>query len=334
MQFRTSLIIKESDFKLNYNKKSILLGSCFTDNVGNNLKYYKFPVIVNPFGVLYNPISVKNALEILMGSKAISPGDLHKYNNYWLSFYHGTGFSDTDKEKVYNNIKASVSKASEWLMNADFLTITFGTSRAYKLKTDGMIVANCHKLPSKNFERIFLRSETIVDNYTELIKEIYQFNPKIKILFTVSPVRHLKDGLIENQKSKSNLIISIHKLLDRFPETEYFPSYEIMMDELRDYRFYAEDMTHIGKTGINYIWEKFSETYIKKSSFKIMEKVEKIQKAKDHKPFKPESLEYHNFLKKQIEKVKQLQEKYPSLDLNDEMQYFKKSLENNPLFNR
>jgi hypothetical protein len=327
MEFRTSVHIEDSNFKLNHNKKSLLLGSCFTDNVGKKLKYYKFPSIINPFGVLYNPISVKNALEILMGEKSLEKEDLIKHNNNWISFYHGTGFSGPEKDIVFRYIKESVKESSDWLMDSDLLTITFGTSWAYRLKENGMVVANCHKLPAKNFERIFLRSDYIVDNYTELIKDIYQFNPKIKIVFTISPVRHLKDGLIENQKSKSNLVMSVHKLLDRFPEIEYFPSYEIMMDELRDYRFFAEDMTHIGSTGINYIWERFAETYIKKSSFKLMEKVEKIQKAKEHKPFRPESIEYHNFLKKQIEKVQQLKDKHPSLNLDEELDFFTKRLE-------
>ena len=327
MEFITPVNIDDSDFKLNYSKNSFLLGSCFTDNVGKKLKYYKFPVLVNPFGVLYNPISIKNTLKILMGFNTIENKDLIKYNNIWISFYHGTGFSGPDKQKVLESIQKSVKEASEWLKKTDLLTITFGTSWAFKFKENGLIVANCHKLPAKNFERVFLSSDQIVSSYTELIKNIYQHNPKIRILLTTSPVRHLKDGLVENQRSKSNLIVSIHKILEQFPEIDYFPSYEIMMDELRDYRFYAADMTHISTTGIKYIWERFADAYIKKSSFRIMEKIEKIQQAKEHRPFRPESLEYQKFLKKQAEKISQLMEKYPFIDLEEEFEFFKQKLQ-------
>lgn len=324
MEFHTKVNIPESEFKISYNKQSLLLGSCFSDNVGDQLQFYKFPSIVNPFGVLYNPVSVKNALEILMGSRKITMEDLYQHNDLWISFYHSTVFTDQDKEKLYEIISGDIQKASAWLSNTDLLTITFGTSWAYRLKRNNMIVANCHKLPAKYFERVFLPVENIVDTYAALIHELYRFNPNLRILFTVSPVRHLKDGLVENQKSKSNLILSVNKLLDRFPEIKYFPSYEIMMDELRDYRFYAEDMTHLNRTGIQYIWEKFSETYIETSSRGIMKEVEKIQKAKEHKPFKPDSKEYKAFLEKQAEKTEELMKKYPFLDLKKERDDFRK----------
>lgn len=324
MEFRTPVHIPESEFKISYKKQTLLLGSCFSNNVGNQLKFYKFPAMVNPFGVLYNPVSVKNSLEILMGSRKITMEDFRQHNDLWISFYHGTGFSGPDKEKVYENIVGSIQQASAWLASTDLLTITFGTSWAYRLKNNGMIVANCHKLPAKYFERVFLPVENILDSYTALIHELYRFNPNIRILFTVSPVRHLKDGLVENQKSKSNLIINVHRLLDRFPEIKYFPSYEIMMDELRDYRFYAEDMAHLNKTGIQYIWERFSDTYIDPSSRGIMKEVEKIQKAREHRPFKPDSKEHRAFLEKQAKKTEELMKKYPFLDLREERDDFRK----------
>ncbi|MFP4448144.1 MAG: GSCFA domain-containing protein [Bacteroidales bacterium] len=323
MQFRTPVNIPESEFKIDYQKQTLLLGSCFSDNVGNQLKYYKLPTLINPFGVLYNPVSVKNALVTIMGNRKISMEDLHHYNDLWISFYHGTEFSGPDKEKVYENISSSIQQASEWFSTTDLLTITFGTSWAYKLRSNGMIVANCHKLPAKYFERVFIPAEEIVDSYATLIHQIYRFNPNVRILFTVSPVRHLKDGLVENQKSKSNLIISIHRLLDRFPEIKYFPSYEIMMDELRDYRFYSEDMTHLNKTGIQYIWERFSDTYVSTSSHSIMKEVEKIQKAIEHRPFKPNSKEHIEFLEKQAKKAEKMMKKYPFLDLRKERDNFR-----------
>ena len=325
--FRTPVHIPESTFDLTYKKKSLLVGSCFTDNVGQKLQYYKFPVMINPFGVMYNPVSVKKVLEALISNTPFEEKDLHQHNTSWLSFYHDTSFSGYDKEQVLKDINRKQHESSEWLKNTDLLILTFGTARVYRHRKEQTIVSNCHKLPAKEFERELLNVEAIVEEYRSLLENLRKFNKDLKIVFTVSPVRHWKDGAARNQQSKAVLILAIHQLLEEFPETEYFPSYETMMDELRDYRFYADDMLHPGTTGIQYIWQRFSDTYIKKSTRKLMDKVEEIVKARDHKPFRPRSLEYQQFLKKQIEKTEQFLDKNPHIDLRPELDYFIAQLE-------
>lgn len=325
--FRTPVEISESEFNLDYKKNTTMIGSCFTDYVGEKLTYYKFPVFINPFGVLYNPESVRNALDILMDEKYFEEKDLHRYNSRWLSFWHDTSFSGYDQEEVLQNINTGIHTGHEWLKKTHLLIITFGTARVYHHIKINRIVSNCHKLPAKEFERYLLDINDIVKSYTELIRRLKKFNPNLHIVFTLSPVRHWKDGAAGNQQSKAILVLAIKKLLEEFPYLEYFPSYEIMMDELRDYRFYAEDMIHPGDTGIHYIWERFCDIYVKKSTRKLMEKVEAIVKARNHRPFHPRSLEYHDFLKKQIEKTEQLLDKYPHIDLRPELDYFIAQLE-------
>jgi len=325
--FRTYIPVNESDFDLTYKKKSMLIGSCFTDNVGEKLRYYRFPVRINPFGVMYNPISVKKVLDILMGESYFEKKDLHHHNGLWLSFYHDTSFSEDDEDKVLKNINHQIHEGHSWLEQTNLLILTFGTARVYRHKKNQTIVSNCHKIPSKEFERELLSPDHVVEEYRSLIKNLKKFNSHLQIVFTVSPVRHWKDGAVANQHSKATLILAIQKLQQEFPELEYFPAYEIMMDELRDYRFYADDMIHPGNIGIQYIWERFAQTYIKKSTFKLMDKVEEIVKARNHKPFRPKSLEYQDFLKKQIEKTEQFLDKNPHIDLRPELDYFIAQLE-------
>ncbi len=325
--FRTPVPIKPSPFELTYKKQSMLIGSCFTGNIGEMLQYYKFPTMINPFGVMYNPISVKNELDMLMHKKTFDAKDLHQYNQTWLSFYHGTRFSGDDQTQVLQRINQGIRQASQWLANTSMLIITFGTSRVYELKKDHTIVSNCHKIPSSEFDHYQLKVDDITQNWQPVIKELRAIHPDMQIVFTISPVRHWKDGAVSNQQSKATLILAVQQLLESFPELDYFPSYEIMMDELRDYRFYDEDMIHPGKTAIHYLWEQFSNTYIKKPTRKTMDKMEEIVKASNHSPLKPRSLEHQNFLKKQIEKTRHLMQKYPHINLQPELNHFIQQLE-------
>jgi hypothetical protein len=329
MKFRTPIEIPESRFKLNHSTPALMLGSCFIENIGDKLHYYKFPFMTNPFGVLYNPFSIKNAIEIISGKQNINEQIIHEYNERWFSFYHDTSFSSRYKEELMQHINKTNQEAANYLKKASFLIITFGTSWVFRHVEKDMIVANCHKLPSKFFKRELLSPEEIINDYISLIEEIHKLNPDIDITFTVSPIRHWRDGAVENQLSKATLIYSIHKIIEHFPEIEYFPSYEIVMDELRDYRFYAEDMIHLNKTAIDYIWERFSESYISKSAQSLMNEVEKIQKAKHHRPFNPASPEYQKLIDKQIENINQLSKKHHSIDLSDEMDYFKSQQKQN-----
>ena len=325
--FRTEIFPKKSIFYVDYHKKSVFIGSCFTKNIGNKLSETKFPVLINPFGVLYNPLSVKNALEIIISRKIISDKDLNFENDKWFSFNHHSSFSSHEEEKVLQKINSKIIEAHDFLKEAKYLFVTFGTSWYYKLQTTNQIVANCHKLPAKLFIRELLNANEITVSWSAILKLLHEFNPSLKIIFTVSPIRHWKDGAINNQLSKSTLIIAIHELLAKHKNTSYFPSYEIMMDDLRDYRFYDDDFLHPNTQAINYIWNKFENTFIDEKTIQVSKQIEKIAKAINHRPFHPQTDSYKKFLIANIENIKQLITKYPFIDFSKEKQHFVNELE-------
>jgi hypothetical protein len=320
--FRTKIDIARSKFQLSHDTKSVLVGSCFSDNIGLKLNTYKFPVEHNPFGVLYNPVSIKTNLEILINKKKFSEADLYYYNDQWLSFNHYSAFSHPDKKECLRQVNERIENASQFLKKASYLFITFGTAWVYELRETGMIVANCHKLPSKAFKRYLLDLMDIVNGYCEFYKRIKAFNPGIKIIFTVSPIRHWKDGAEMNQVSKSTLLLAIYELRKKIPEMDYFPSYEILMDELRDYRFYADDMLHLSEVATEYIWNKFVSAYIGNKSRVIISEIEKLNKAINHRPFNISSKPYQEFTRANLKYIEVLEKKYPSLDFTRERDFF------------
>ncbi len=320
--FRTKIDIPKSKFQLSHNTKSILVGSCFADNIGSQLKTYKFPVEHNPFGVLYNPVSIKNNLEILINKKRFSESDLYYYNDQWLSFNHYSAFSHPDKKVCLKQINERIENAAEFLKKSSYLFITFGTAWVYEFRETGKIVANCHKVPAKAFKRYLLELKDIVNGYTDFFEKLKVFNPEIKIILTVSPIRHWKDGPEMNQVSKSTLLLAIYELRKKLPETDYFPSYEILMDELRDYRFYADDMLHLSDAAIDYIWNSFVSTYVDDKSKVIISEIEKLNKAINHRPFNINSKPYQEFAKTHLKYIDTLKKKYPSLDFNKERDFF------------
>jgi hypothetical protein len=322
MEFRTKVEIPPSNLKIDYQSNILFIGSCFADNIGSKLKNLKFLVEHNPFGVLYNPISINNNLEILLEKKLFSDPDLYWFNNKWISFSHFSAFSNANKEKCLEKINASILSASKLLAKAKFLFITFGTSWVYEFVETGKIVANCHKIPANKFRRFLLNINDIVNAYRHLIQIIRKINFHCEIIFTVSPIRHWKDGAIQNQVSKSILILAIQELLKEFDNTGYFPAYEIFMDELRDYRFYANDMLHPSDFALEYTWQRFSETYISNNTRPVIKDIEKLINAWKHSPINPGSRDYKAFLKKQLEIIETLEIKYPFLDFNSEKQFF------------
>ncbi|MGE0090759.1 MAG: GSCFA domain-containing protein [Bacteroidales bacterium] len=322
-QFRTIIQPESSPNKIGYQTPILFLGSCFTENIGNKMLDLKFPAIVNPFGVMYNPVSVQKGLEILIDQKKFDTSDLGYYNEQWFSFYHDTEFSDIDQQRSLNKINASLDMAAKQLRKANYLVITFGTVWVYKYKESGNIVSNCHKISSKAFERIKLSVADIFVEWANLINRLTELNPSLKIIFTVSPVRHWKDGAIENQLSKATLILAIHQLKEKSENVEYFPAYEIMMDDLRDYRFYADDMLHLSKVAIDYIWEQFAQTYFEKETLEIIKDIEKIIQAKNHRPINSETINYRKFIENQIKSIEVLEKNYPLLDFSNDKAFFK-----------
>ena len=317
-QFRTEVKVPEFDWKVSYQSKLIFLGSCFTNHIGERMQELKFITDVNPFGIIYNPVSVRNSIEKLIANESFLEKDLKFHNGRWYSFYHHTSFSHHDKKICLDRINQKIKNSSEFLKKADFLFLSFGTARVYELEETGEVVSNCHKLPSKHFNYRLLATEEIIEIYEKLIKNLIRLNPGLKIVFTLSPVRHWKDGAIGNQLSKSVLLVAIHRLANIFPNAEYFPSYELMMDDLRDYRFYAEDMLHISPQAVDYIWDKFQNALLDKSALNLVPKIEKILKAVKHRPFDPDSDSFKAFQAKVLKDMEELKKQYPFLDFSKE----------------
>lgn len=317
-QFRTEVKIPEFDQKISFQSGLTFLGSCFTNHIGVRMQELKFKTDVNPFGIIYNPLSVKNSLEMLIANESFQEEDLKFYNGHWYSFYHHTSFSHHDKKSCLDRINKKIQNSSEFLKKADFLFLSFGTARIYELEKTGQVVSNCHKLPSKYFNYRLLNSKEIARVYEKLIDSLLRLSPGLKIIFTLSPIRHWKDGAVGNQLSKSILLVAIHRLVSKFPNAEYFPSYELMMDDLRDYRFYAEDMLHISPLAVDYIWGKFQKALLDKNTLNLISKIEKIFKAVKHRPFDPSSESFKAFQVKVLMDMEELKRQYPFLDFSEE----------------
>jgi len=318
-KFRTQVSIQESPAKINHYTKCLFMGSCFADNIGKIMAGYKFPVLLNPFGTLFNPASLADNIHHLISGRAFTQEDLYSHNGFWFSFSHYTGFTHPDRGNCLSLINESAQAASSWLKHCDYLLLTYGTAWAYIYKKTGKLVANCHKLPSSSFNHTFLAPAGIVDQYDALLQDLKSFSPGIRVIFTLSPVRHWSDGAVNNQLSKSVLHYSIHEILKKHNHAYYFPAYEIFMDELRDYRFYAADMLHPAQQGSQYVWERFCDTWIEESSKKIMAGVTAVLKALNHRPLHPKTTNYEKFQHGTLKLIRQLTKQYPFLDFTNEI---------------
>ena len=315
MNFHLEIPLKQNQNQIDYNSKILLLGSCFAENIGDKFQYFKFQTLQNPFGILFHPLAIETLVYNAVHQKVYTEEDLFYLNEQWHCFDAHSRLSHTSKEQLLARLNTSIIETFEFLKCASHICITLGTAWAYRYLETNIIVANCHKVPQKLFEKELLSIEDIsksLKNITILISEI---NPKSKLIFTVSPVRHIKDGFVENTLSKAHLISSIHHLIKdntSLSETEaYFPSYEIQMDELRDYRFYKTDLLHPNNLAVDYIWEKFKQVWISISAQDIMDEVDDIQKGLAHQPLNPNS-EMHRFFLNNLEsKIQNLKSQLP-----------------------
>ena len=311
MKLQTQIpLLKESRNLINYNSKIVLLGSCFSENIGNQLDYYKFQTTQNPFGILFHPIAIENLITNAINEKKYTENDVFFNNEQYHSFDTHSSLSANNERDFLDNLNLSIKSTRKTLEEASHIIITLGTSWVYRYIESDQIVANCHKVPQKKFLKEILSVDTISESLEAIILLIKSINKNASILFTVSPVRHIKDGFIENSQSKSHLITAIHQVIDKRKYNYYFPSYEIMMDELRDYRFYAEDMIHPNKTTINYIWEKFMSTWFDLSANSTMKEIDMIQKGMLHKPFNPNSEKHLQFLENLEQKKLKIMREY------------------------
>lgn len=312
MEFRTSVPIAKSDFPFDYQSKIMSLGSCFAENMGEKLEYFKFQSVVNPFGIIFNAVSLEKIIRRSIHKDYFTEKDIFFHNEAWHCFEVHSELSNVDKEAFLESLNQIIESTNNQITESSHFIITLGTSWVYRDIVSNEIVANCHKVPQKQFTKELLSIEVIQRILQNIISLITSVNPNAKFIFTVSPVRHIKDGFVENNVSKSNLIIAIHKIVNySLSIVNYFPSYEIMMDELRDYRFYAEDMLHPNQTAIDYIWIKFFENYVKEEDFEWMQKVCDVQKAMHHRPFNPDSHSHQKFLHNMNQKIDTLVERFP-----------------------
>jgi hypothetical protein len=321
MNFRTPITVDPSQLKITYNDKVIFIGSCFAASMGEQMQMFKMPVMINPAGTVYNPVSVQNTLENLISGKITTRDDLYYHEGTWLSFFHYTDFSSEDPELLIDKINDRTLKAREFLRKSRYLFITLGTARIYRLKNTGVIVSNCHKVPSAQFETELLTVNDIVDQWKSLLTRLSDFNTELKVVLTVSPVRHWKDGAHGNQVSKSVLFLAIEELLKNKSISRYFPAYELLMDDLRDYRFYSDDMLHPSSSAIEYIWEKFSGAYFDNETVNLQNKILKIVRACDHRFITGSRIKKKAFAEKMLRQISEIQTD-SFIDFTAEREYF------------
>ncbi|NBJ04596.1 GSCFA family protein [Alistipes sp. Z76] len=326
MQFRTVIDIKSFDRKIDHSSRILSLGSCFADNIARRMQRAKFRVEASPTGILFNPESIARAVERFAASESPAREELRHDGERYFGYDFHSAFADADPERALAAMREAARRGADALRRADTVIITFGTAWIYRLRENGEVVANCHKQPQSLFARELLAADRIADRYAKLLEGPLADK---HVIFTVSPVRHLGDGAERNSLSKAVLRVAVGELASRFPDADYFPSFEIMNDELRDYRFYADDMTHPSQTAVDYIWERFGATAFAESARRAAERAERIAEAAEHRPFDPRGETHRNFCRAMLRRIDELRREQPQMQFDDEKEYFNSFLEIN-----
>ena len=314
MKLITQIPLKKEANQINYDSRVLSLGSCFTENIGGKLDYYKFRNLQNPFGILFHPKPIESSIKRAIAMDSFTESDIFEQEGLWHCMEVHSLVSHCDKNAYLKLLNERLTVFSEYLKVATHIIVTYGSAWGYRHLKKDKIVANCHKIPQKEFGKEIASVgdiSTSIKNITEAIRSV---NTAAKLIYTVSPVRHLKDGFVENTRSKAHLIAGIHEMTDRKEAIHYFPSYELMMDEMRDYRFYSEDMLHPNKTAIEIIWDRFSEVWIDPVSQPLQKEIAIIQSGLSHRVFNPESTVHKEFQKELQQKIRQIQAKLPHVD--------------------
>lgn len=326
--FRTIIPPTNFSFKIAHKNRIMCLGSCFAENIGRFIANAKFSSLINPFGIIYNPMSICKALDMIIQNVAINKSDLITINDRYHHWdFHGD-LSGIDQDRTSALLTSTINNAHKFIQDADILFITLGTANAFRLKQKNQIVANCHKYPNKNFNRIALQADEMVTQFQKTIETLKLINPGLNIVFTVSPVRHLRDGLANNQLSKAKLLLTAHHLCKTNQDVHYFPSYELVVDDLRDYRFYTSDMLHVNETGLAYIWQYFKESFFSDQTINLIDKINKINKDIAHKAFYPDSDQHQKFLKTLLSKFKELETEDSLINFSEEKIMIKEQIKN------
>ncbi|MBK8491249.1 MAG: GSCFA domain-containing protein [Saprospirales bacterium] len=299
------------------------MGSCFAEHIGAKLVARKFKTLVNPSGILYNPLSLTQTLGWIAEGHRFEDADVFEWQGQWNSYYHHSRFSALDRDVLLEGINQAIGAAGIFFREKTTrLLLTLGTAQVYEHLERGEVVANCHKLPGKTFARRRLSVDEVFDALGTCFQLLEQLKPGLEIVLTVSPVRHLREGMVENQRSKATLVLAAARLAEAFSHVHYFPAYELQLDDLRDYRFFAEDMVHPSAQAVEYIWDFFSQTYFSEKTRQVIKEVEAILRAAQHRPFQPNSAAHRAFRTVQLNKITALAQQYPFLDLEEERKAF------------
>lgn len=315
MQLQTTLSVTRAEHPIDYSSKILLMGSCFAEHIGDKLEYYQFQTYGNPLGIFFHPEAIAAFLERIVQNKVYTEEDVFEHQEQWHCYEAHSRLSQNSREGLLGDLNRQLEISSRTLENATHIFLTLGTAWGYRFKDTGQWVANCHKVPQKYFSKELMMVSDVEACLHKIGGFIRKLNPKVQLVYSVSPVRHLKDGFIENQRSKAHLISAVHQLVQE-GEALYFPAYEILMDELRDYRYYSEDMVHPSTQAIEYVWEKFCRVWIADCAADVMKEVGEIRKGLAHRPFNPDSKAHKDFRKALEKRITELQEEYPFMEFN------------------
>lgn len=323
MQFQIPIHIPKLEPAIHYEDNMLLMGSCFTEHIGKFLEEDKFNILQNPYGIVFDPETLSRSIIDLIEENYIDESELFQQDDIWHHWNFHSRYSGLDKEATVLAMNRSIKVGHDFLRKASWLILTLGTSYVYRLAANGQVVANCHKVPGRTFSRQLNSIESNIQAFDIMLYRLFHFNPNIRIMFTVSPVRHIKDGIVENNRSKARLLETVHHLVDKFNRLYYFPAYEIMVDILRDYRFYDVDLVHPNYAGTTYVLERFKEACMSQETIALSDTMHKIFLAKKHRPFNPQSEQHKVFLQKHFLQCMELSKLYPYLDFTEELRYFK-----------
>lgn len=316
-----SITIPSPDCLIQHSDKILLMGSCFTEHITKRLRSAKISTLENPHGILFNPRSVSNSLAQYIHRKVPKAEELVQLNEIWNHWDFHSDFSAFEKEDALEKMTSSIEEANDFLKEADWLIITLGSAFQYFL-IDGDGVANCHRAPGQWFDKHLLPISLIVDDLERSIEDLKEFNPKLKLIFTISPVRHVRDGVVENNRSKARLIEAVHELVEQRSNVYYFPSYELLIDVLRDYRFYDSDLVHPNYAATQIVWEQFLNSFIDPKAKEIIEKMQALDVAKNHKVRFPKTNAFKKFQESQLSKIKEYEQRWIYIDFSEEKEHF------------
>ena len=322
MQTMLSFDVPRLARQVTYTDNILLIGSCFTEHISGRLEDHKFKVLANPHGILFNPLSVAQSINSYLDNKVYGKEELFQLNELWNSWDHHTRFSHVDADAALQLINRSQHEAAAFMQKADQVIITLGSAFQYYLNDTGRPVANNHRAPAQWFSKKLLSIDEIVAIMGSMLDRLFKVNPFVRVIFTISPVRHIRDGVVDNNRSKARLIEAVHTLTAQFERAVYFPAYELVIDVLRDHRYYDIDLVHPNYQATTYVWEQFVKACIDPAAHDLMQQVQEIATARAHRCRFPQTDAHKKFKTSYAHKAKALMDKYPFLDLGSEVDYF------------